>query len=87
MSDFLKMVDETSNELSMAGAGMVAIADLLIRDGIDHDLSEGTISGLHRAMVALGYLVKAAGGDLCEACEAEADDGRENQAAREVNHG
>ncbi|WP_277372473.1 hypothetical protein [Pseudomonas sp. AA-38] len=69
MSDFLRMVDLTGNDLTSAGIGLETIANLLGVDGIERHLSDNDVSGLRHALLALGTHIKNAGYDLCQAVE------------------
>jgi fructose-specific phosphotransferase system component IIB len=83
MSDFLRMVDLTGNELVSAGIGLETIANLLGADGIERHLSDDDVNGLQHVLLALGSCLRSTGYDLCEAVKAEVEDARKG---REVDH-
>ncbi|MDZ4192609.1 MAG: hypothetical protein U1D65_11430 [Pseudomonas sp.] len=84
MSDFLRMADETGNDLVSAGIGLETLANLLGADGVERHLSDDDVNGLQHALLALGTYIKSTGYDLCEAAKAETEDARKGQEADHV---
>ncbi|MBA4243045.1 MAG: hypothetical protein C0452_03915 [Pseudomonas sp.] len=83
MSDFLRMADETGNDLVSAGFLLESITNLMNVDDTERPLSEGDIKELQKFVRLLASTIKNMGYELCEAVELEAAEVREGQ---EVDH-
>ncbi|MGK8435920.1 hypothetical protein ACRS3X_00890 [Ectopseudomonas hydrolytica] len=83
MSDFLRMADETGNDLVSAGFLLESISNLMTVDGTERPISEGDIKERQKFVRLLASTIKNMGYELCEAVELEAAEVREGQ---EVDH-